>query len=71
MARKAFTLVELLVVIGIMANKIIAVLRHPPRASTLRQHGSFEVGRMSWTDAARACVQVYEEARGAMNPGGR
>jgi len=50
-----------------MANKIIAVLRHPPLASTLRQHGSFEVGRMSWTDAARACVQVYEQARGAMN----
>jgi glycosyltransferase involved in cell wall biosynthesis len=50
-----------------MANKIIAVLRHPPLASTLRQHGSFEVGRMSWTDAARACVHVYEQARGAMN----
>jgi len=50
-----------------MANKIIAVLRHPPLASTLRQHGSFEVGRMSWTDAARACVSVYEQARGAMN----
>jgi glycosyltransferase involved in cell wall biosynthesis len=50
-----------------MANKIIAVLRHPPLASTLRQHGSFEVGRMSWTDAARACVNVYEQARGAMN----
>ena len=50
-----------------MANKIIAVLRHPPLASTLRQHGSFEVSRMSWVDAARACVQVYEQARGAMN----
>src|SRR4029078_10109953 len=45
-----------------MANKIIAVLRHPPLASTLRQHGSFEVGRMSWTDAAQACVGVYEQA---------
>lgn len=45
-----------------MANKIIAVLRHPPLASTLRQHGSFEVRRMSWTDAARACVEVYEKA---------
>src|SRR5688572_412319 len=50
-----------------MANKIIAVLKHPPLASTLRQHGSFEVAKMSWTDAARACVQVYEQARGAMN----
>jgi len=28
-----------------MANKIIAVLKHPPLASTLRQHGSFEVRR--------------------------
>jgi glycosyltransferase involved in cell wall biosynthesis len=50
-----------------MANKIIAVLRHPPLASTLRAHGSFEVRRLNWTDAARACVGVYEEARGAMN----
>src|ERR1700745_4246815 len=36
-----------------MANKIIAVLKHPPLASTLRQHGSFEVRRLSWSDAAR------------------
>jgi glycosyltransferase involved in cell wall biosynthesis len=50
-----------------MANKIIAVLKHPPLASTLRQHGSFEVAKMSWTDAARACAQVYEQAVGAMN----
>ena len=50
-----------------MANKIIAVLRHPPLASTLRQHGSFEVRRLSWTDAARSCVQVYEQAMGAMH----
>ncbi len=50
-----------------MANKIIAVLRHPPLATTLRQHGSFEVSRLSWTDAAKACVSVYEEARTAMS----
>ena len=50
-----------------MANKIIAVLRHPPLASTLRQHGSFEVRRLNWTDAARSCVQVYEQAMGAMH----
>lgn len=49
-----------------MANKIIAVLKHPPLASTLRQHGSFEIRRMSWVDAARACVGVYEQAVGAM-----
>ena len=50
-----------------MANKIIAVLRHPPLSQTLRQHGSFEVRRLSWTDAARSCVQVYEDAVRAMN----
>jgi glycosyltransferase involved in cell wall biosynthesis len=50
-----------------MANKIIAVLRHPPLASTLRQHGSFEVRRLSWSDSARACVEVYQTAVAAMN----
>jgi len=50
-----------------MANKIIAVLKHPPLASTLRQHGSFEVRRLSWNDAARQCVGVYEQARQMIN----
>jgi len=50
-----------------MANKIIAVLKHPPLASTLRQHGSFEVRRLSWGDAARQCVQIYEQARAMVN----
>lgn len=44
-----------------MANKIVAVLRHPPLGQTLRQHGSFEIRRMSWTDAARSCVEVYQQ----------
>jgi glycosyltransferase involved in cell wall biosynthesis len=52
-----------------MANKIVAVLKHPPLASTLRQHGSFEVRRMSWTDAARGCLEVYDRAIGAMSNG--
>jgi glycosyltransferase involved in cell wall biosynthesis len=50
-----------------MANKIIAVLRHPPLASTLRQHGSFEVRRLNWADSAKQCVQVYEQAIGSMS----
>jgi len=49
-----------------MANKIVAVLKHPPLASTLRQHGSFEVRQLSWLDAARACQQVYDEAQSMM-----
>lgn len=50
-----------------MANKIIAVLRHPPLASTLRQHGAFEVRRRTWSDAAKQCQQVYEQAVAGMS----
>lgn len=45
-----------------MANKIVAVLRHPPLQATLRDHGHIEVRRLSWTDAARNCLMVYEQA---------
>lgn len=45
-----------------MANKIIAVLRHPPLQSTLREHGSFEVRKLTWTDSAQSCVSVYQSA---------
>jgi len=47
-----------------MANKIVAVLRHPPLASTLRQHGSFDVRKRTWGDAAKECVDVYGQAVG-------
>ncbi|MEK6643568.1 MAG: glycosyltransferase [Planctomycetota bacterium] len=47
-----------------MANKIIAVLRHPPLQATLREHGSFEVNRLTWKDAAGGCVQAYGMAMG-------
>src|SRR2546427_1568589 len=50
-----------------MGHKIISVLRHPPLAAALRQHGNFEIRRMSWTDAARQCMQIYGQALGAMN----
>ena len=50
-----------------MANKIVAVLKHPPLASTLREHGSFEVRRLQWVDAARQCVQIYGQARAMVN----
>lgn len=50
-----------------MANKIVAVLRHPPLASTLREHGSFDVRKLSWVDSARQCVEIYESARKAMH----
>jgi glycosyltransferase involved in cell wall biosynthesis len=52
-----------------MANKIIAVLKHPPLSSTLRQHGSIEVSRLSWTDSARGTMAVYDKVLGAAGNG--
>jgi hypothetical protein len=37
----------------------------------MRQLGSFEIRKMSWSDAARACVNVYGQAIGAMSNGSR
>jgi glycosyltransferase involved in cell wall biosynthesis len=45
-----------------MANKIVAVLRHPPLQATLRDHGSIAVRGLSWVDSARNCLRVYEAA---------
>lgn len=45
-----------------MANKIIAVLRHPPLGQTLRHHGAMELRSLSWEGAAAKCVEVYDEA---------
>jgi glycosyltransferase involved in cell wall biosynthesis len=42
-----------------MANKIIAVLRHPPLSATLTEHGSFEVRKITWDGAAAKCERVY------------
>ncbi|MBE3098792.1 MAG: glycosyltransferase [Planctomycetes bacterium] len=47
-----------------MANKIVAVLRHPPLRKTLSEHGAFEVRKFAWSDAARACQDVYREVLG-------
>jgi len=43
-----------------IANKIIAVLKHPPLSSTLREHADIEVRRLTWDDAAQKCSSVYE-----------
>ncbi len=45
-----------------MANKIVAVLRHPPLSDTLRQHGQMELHRLTWDDAAKRCIRTYEAA---------
>jgi glycosyltransferase involved in cell wall biosynthesis len=54
-----------------MANKIIAVLRHPPLSQTLRQHGSFDLHRLTWEGAAERCVQSYQTAMEARKSGTR
>lgn len=50
-----------------MANKIIAVLRHPPLSQTLREHGAFEVRKLTWDGAAQKCVKAYDQSITAMN----
>lgn len=50
-----------------MANKIVAVLRHPPLQKTLREHGRIEVRKLSWTDSARKCLDVYQQAGASTN----
>ncbi len=42
-----------------MANKILAVLRHPPLAATLREFGQEEVRQLSWDDSARRILGLY------------
>ncbi|NLF31625.1 MAG: glycosyltransferase family 4 protein [Planctomycetes bacterium] len=43
-----------------MANKILAVLRHPPLHRVLREQGSFELRKFSWSDSAARCKEIYE-----------
>jgi glycogen(starch) synthase len=45
-----------------MANKIIAILRHPPLHATLREHGAFEIQKLTWRDSAANCVRIYGQA---------
>lgn len=49
-----------------MANKIIAVLRHPPLSSTLREHADMEVRQLTWDGAATKCREVYSKAIASM-----
>ena len=42
-----------------LANKILAVLRHPPLAQTLRTNGHQEVRQLSWEDSAKRIAEMY------------
>lgn len=48
-----------------MADKIVAVLRHPPLSRALREGSMFEVRGISWDGAATQCVRAYEAVVGA------
>ena len=52
-----------------MADKIVAVLKHPPLSQTLKRHAAMEVRQLTWQDAATGCRQVYAEAIQGMNAG--
>jgi len=45
-----------------IANKIIAVLRHPPLSRTLRRHADMEIRQLNWDGAAAKCLKVYRQA---------
>lgn len=45
-----------------IANKIVAVLRHPPLTQTMREHGPMELRRLTWDDAARKTAASYGRA---------
>lgn len=49
-----------------IADKIIAVLRHPPLSSTLREQADLEVRSLTWDGAAAKCVETYESAMRVM-----
>ena len=44
-----------------MANKILAVLTHPPLQRALRQHGQIELRRLSWRSSAMKLLEIYQE----------
>lgn len=44
-----------------IANKIIAVLRHPPLSKTMRESADLEVRELTWDGAAAKCEQIYEQ----------
>ncbi|MBM4110347.1 MAG: glycosyltransferase [Phycisphaerae bacterium] len=51
-----------------IANKIVAVLRHPPLQRALQDHGEFEVRGIGWDGAARKCVDSYRRAITTVRP---
>ncbi len=44
-----------------MANKMVAILRHPPLSRTLREYGNVEIGKFRWEDSAAKVSKIYNE----------
>jgi glycosyltransferase involved in cell wall biosynthesis len=49
-----------------MADRIVAVLRHPQLADALTRSAAAEVRRLTWDEAALKCVGVYLEHAGVI-----
>jgi len=49
-----------------IANKILAVLRHPSLGDTLRSHADLELRKLTWDGAAQRCNDIYQIAVDAM-----
>ena len=47
-----------------MANKMIAVLRHPPLQQMLRAEGHKETFKFRWEDSAARMNEIYHETLG-------
>lgn len=43
-----------------MTNQVVTALRHPPLKSTLAGNGAEEVKKVTWLEAARKCLAVYQ-----------
>jgi glycosyltransferase involved in cell wall biosynthesis len=48
-----------------MANKMVAVLRHPPLQETLRTNGRREALRFRWEDSAARVNDIYHKVLSA------
>ena len=47
-----------------MADRILAVLRHPRLQTALKAHGRLDLRRLSWEASARRCLEIYTRACG-------
>lgn len=51
-----------------MADKILGIVHSDVLRETLKEHGSREVNQVTWTNAAKSCVDVYRQVLSANAP---